>query len=223
MLERDDQADLLLVALRVLPELPARVEVEALDELCLVGRVDAAAEVREVLDRLAAGQLVVERELAGQVADAAVDRDRVGGRLDAEDERPAGRRADVVEQGPDRRRLAGAVRPEEPEGLALGHLEIDVDDPAVRAVGLRELLCLDDRGHDDPFPPVATGTAPPATVGAGPCPFAAARSLKNRSIVLGSSCSMNAMTSRNSSSRARALADSPAAATPRSAISRSWR
>ena len=40
----------------------------------LVGGVDAAAEVREVLDRLAAGQAVVERELARDVADPAVDR-----------------------------------------------------------------------------------------------------------------------------------------------------
>ena len=37
VLERDDQPDLLLVALRVLLEPPARVEVEALDELGDVG------------------------------------------------------------------------------------------------------------------------------------------------------------------------------------------
>ena len=48
VLERDDEADLLLVALRVLPE-PARwVDVEALDERRLVGLVDAAPQVREV-------------------------------------------------------------------------------------------------------------------------------------------------------------------------------
>ena len=53
----------------------------------LVGPVDAAAQVGEVLDRLAAGQAVVEGELAGDVADPAVDRDRVDGRLDVEHER----------------------------------------------------------------------------------------------------------------------------------------
>ena len=103
-----------------------------LDQLGLVRRVDAAAQVREVLDRLAAGQLVVERELARQVADPAVDRDRVDGRLDAEDRAPAARRPDVVEQRPDRRRLAGAVGAEEAERLALVDLEVDVDDAAVR-------------------------------------------------------------------------------------------
>ena len=55
----------------------------------LVGLVDTAPEVREVLDRLAAGQLVVQGELTRQVAKAAVDRDRIGSRVDAEDRGPA--------------------------------------------------------------------------------------------------------------------------------------
>ena len=50
VLEGDDEPDLLLVALRVLLELARRVEVEALDQRRLVGRVDAAAQVGEVLD-----------------------------------------------------------------------------------------------------------------------------------------------------------------------------
>ena len=60
VLERDDEPDLLLVALRVLLELPARVDVQPGDEVLLVGPVDPAAQVREVLDRLATGQLVVQ-------------------------------------------------------------------------------------------------------------------------------------------------------------------
>ena len=84
MLERHHEPDLLLVALRVLLELPRRVEVEPRDEIGLVGGVDAAAQVGEVLDRLAPGELVVQHELARQVAEPAMDRDRVDGRLDAE-------------------------------------------------------------------------------------------------------------------------------------------
>src|SRR5262245_27791501 len=125
VLEGDDQADLLLVALRVLLELAAGIEVQALDELLLVRRLDAASEVREVLDRLAAGELVVERELAREVAQPAMDLDRVHGRVDAEDRRLARRGADVVEQRPDRRRLAGAVWTQEAERLALGDFEVD--------------------------------------------------------------------------------------------------
>src|SRR6266550_4575169 len=204
MLKRHDQPDLLLVPLRVLLELARRVDIEAGDEIGLVCRVDAAAKIREVFDRLAAGQLVVEGELAWQVADPPMDRDGIGSRLDAEDRRPAAGRPEVVEQDPDRRRLPGAVRAEKAERLALVDLEVDIDDATVRAVRLGELLCLDDRGHEMSFPPVVP-----------------ARSLKNRSITSGSSRSMKPMTSRNSSSRARALGDwSVDAARPRSAISR---
>ena len=71
VLERDDQADLLLVALRVLLELAASGRCRGARSSSAAGRpVDAAAQVGEVLDRLAAGQLVVQRELARQVADA---------------------------------------------------------------------------------------------------------------------------------------------------------
>ena len=147
VLERDDQPDLLLVAPRVLLVPPARVEVERLDQLRDVRLVDAAAQVAEVRDRLGAGQSVVQVELAGQVADATMDRDRIGGRLDAEDLGAAGGRPDQVEQDAHRGRLAGAVRSQEPEDLALGDLQIEVDDPPVLPVGLGQSFGLDDGGH----------------------------------------------------------------------------
>ena len=53
VLEGGDHADLLLVALAVRLEPLAGVEVEALDQRGLVRRVHAAAQVREVLERLA--------------------------------------------------------------------------------------------------------------------------------------------------------------------------
>ena len=132
VLEGDHEPDLLLVALRVLLEAAARVEIEAGDEVGLVARIDAAAEVGEVLDRLTARQPVVEGELAGQVADAAMDGDRIDGRLDPEDAGTPARRANEVEQGADGRRLARAVGAEEAEDLARVDLEVDVDDPAMR-------------------------------------------------------------------------------------------
>jgi hypothetical protein len=54
VLERDDDADLLLVALAVFAEPAARVQLEALDERRLVGAIDAAPQVREVLEGLLA-------------------------------------------------------------------------------------------------------------------------------------------------------------------------
>ena len=147
VLERDDQPDLLLVAARVLLEPPARIEIEPLDEIGDVGAVHPAAQVGEVLDRVGAGQPVVEVELARQVADPPVDGDRVARRLDAEHLGATGGRSDEIEQDPHHRRLAGAIGSEEPEDLALGDVEVDVDDPAMDAVGLGQALGMDDRVH----------------------------------------------------------------------------
>ena len=155
-----------LLPLRVLAEAPARVEVERVDQPRDVGPVDAAAQVPEVLDRLGAGQAVVQVELAGQVADPAMDRDRIGGRLDAEHLGAAGGRTDEVEQDAHRRRLARAVGPEEAEDLALGDLEVELDDASVLAVGLGQAFGLDDGGHGTSLPgnPSASGPVPAARV-----------------------------------------------------------
>src|SRR4051812_30865116 len=136
MLQRHDQPDLLLVALAVLAEAPARIEVEHVDEAPDVVAVDPAAQVPEILDRLRAGQTVVQVELSGQVADPSMDRDRVYRRLDTEHLRSAGRRPDEIEQDPHRGRLAGTIRPEEPEDLAFGDLEIEIDDAPVLPICL---------------------------------------------------------------------------------------
>jgi hypothetical protein len=146
VLECDDQPDLLLVALGVLLEAARRVEVEAGDEVGLVERVDVAAKVREVLDRLLAREPVEQGELAGQVADAPMDGHRVGRRLDPEHARAPRGRAEEVQEEADSGGLPGAVRPEEAEDLALLHAEVHVDDTQVGSVELGELLGLDD-GH----------------------------------------------------------------------------
>ena len=64
------------------------VKVEPLDQRGLVLPVHAAAQVREVLERLRSGEPVVQRELAGHVADPPVDRHGVDGRLDPEHATP---------------------------------------------------------------------------------------------------------------------------------------
>src|SRR6266545_4437936 len=223
VLESHDEPDLLLVALRVLPEPAREIHVEAGDEVGLVERIDATPKVREVLDRLAAGQLVVERELAGEVAHSAVDGHGIHGRLDAEDESPAARRPDEIEQHADRGRLAGAVGPQEAECLAFVDLEVDVDDAAVRPVRLRELLELDDCRHVIPLLPAGVGVVALDIAELGdPARRSrfAARCLTNSATTIGTSTSTNAMTSRNSSRRAReAGVWSAIAASPRSAIS----
>src|SRR6478735_9038227 len=147
MLERDDEPDLLLVALGVLAELATGIDVEALHQLGLIGGVDVAAQIREILDGLPAGKLVVQDDLARQIAESRMDRDRILVRVDAEDPCLPGRRSDVVEQGPDGRRLAGPVRAEEAERLALLDRQVELDDPAMGAVRLRQPFRLDDVCH----------------------------------------------------------------------------
>ena len=129
----------------------AHHQVELLDQRGLVGAIDAPAQVAEVLERLSSGEPVVEGEFARQIPDPSVDRHRIDRRLDAEDEGFARGRSDEVQHRPDRRRLAGAVGPEKAEDLALFDLEVDIDDPAVAAVGLGELLELDNGGHERSF------------------------------------------------------------------------
>jgi hypothetical protein len=80
-----------------------------------------------------------------------VDGDRVIGRLDAKDRGPAAGGPDVVEEKPDRGRLARAVRTQEAEYLASGHGQVDVDHAAVLAVVLGQLLGLDDNVHITSF------------------------------------------------------------------------
>ena len=136
MLERTDQADLLLVAFRVLAETPAWVETEPLHELGDVGDISPSSEVGEILDGLGACQAVVQRELAREVADPTVNLDGVGGRFDPEDRSPPRARTDEVEKDPDGGRLAGAIRPQEAEDLTGNNVEIDVDDSTMDAVRL---------------------------------------------------------------------------------------
>src|ERR1700694_3023252 len=71
-------------------------------------------------------QLVVHTEEIRHVAKPLVHLVGVFDDVSAVDQRPAGRRFEERRQDPQRRRLAGAVRSDEPEDLAFGHLEGDV-------------------------------------------------------------------------------------------------
>ena len=71
--ERLHEADLLLVAARERPDRTLEVELEPRRQLARVGVVEAAAQRAEVREQLGAGQSLVERELARQVADSSSD------------------------------------------------------------------------------------------------------------------------------------------------------
>src|ERR1700730_13072664 len=148
-----DQDDLALVAGRVLAELAADVQLEALDHLLEVCVIDAPAQVREVLEDLPAREIGIERGLTGHVADEALDLQRLLPAVEPRDPRGAGIGAQQRHQQPDRRRLARTIRAQEAEHLALLDLERDVGDAALTAVILGKFFRLDDCCHISPFQP----------------------------------------------------------------------
>src|SRR4029077_9295303 len=80
-------------------------------------------------------------------ANAALDLDRRGHRVEAEDPHLAGRRAQQAGEALDRGRLAGAVGPEKPVEAAGGNLEIDAVHRALRPEHPRESARLDREFH----------------------------------------------------------------------------
>jgi hypothetical protein len=106
--EGRDQLHLLPVPVREHAHLLARVELKALDQLLAVASVSAAAHASEELERLRTRQCRPQVGLRGDVGHAAMGLDRLRPGVDAEELRPPGARA----QQPDRRRLAGTVRPQ---------------------------------------------------------------------------------------------------------------
>jgi hypothetical protein len=193
--EGSDQADLLLVAARQALDALARVELEPLDELVAICGVDAALEIAQVGQQLLARQLAVERQLAGDVADSPVDCQAVLVHVEPEHLSRAARRPNEIEQQADRRRLARAVRPQEPEDLARLNDQIHVQDSTrVMAVPLGQLVSLDCGRHR------ATSEAVGWEASVLALGFPVGRSTSHRSKSLGSSRSRNAYISRTSCS-----------------------
>jgi hypothetical protein len=124
------QAYLLLVAPGKALDLLGGVELEAGNEPLPIRRVHRALEIAEVGEQLPAGQLPVERELAGDVAHLPIDRQPVVPDVEPEHARVPARRPDEVQQQPDGRGFAGPVGSQEAEYLARLDDKVDVDDAA---------------------------------------------------------------------------------------------
>ena len=73
--EREDDAELLLVATGVLAKTPAQIEVEPLAQVADAIAFDSAAHARLVGDYLLAAHAAELRDVAGQIADSAFDLD----------------------------------------------------------------------------------------------------------------------------------------------------
>ena len=82
-----------------------------------------AHQPRGIGEVLGGGEIVVEADLIRQVADAAFDRERLAHRITVEHADGAGRYVGQAEHHQDGGGLAGAVRTEQPEDLALRDVE----------------------------------------------------------------------------------------------------
>ncbi len=144
--EHGNDPDLLAVAPRQLPDPDRRVELEALGQLPPgIGRQSPQrGQVAELLGR---GQLTEVARLARQEGEVAMHIGRPQPAVEPIDLGPAGRRPEEPEQAPDGGRLARAVRTEEAEDLALIDRQVDLLDPASRAVALGQVHRLDHALH----------------------------------------------------------------------------
>ena len=154
VLERDHEADLLLVALRVLLEPAGRIDVETLDQR-VAGRPgrrrrggsrSSRSSGRRSGGRRARTRPGCSRSDGGsRPGRRVVSMSKTNARPDVGRMRSRSVRIVVV--------LPAPFGPEESEDLALGDLEVDIDDAAVGPVGLGELLGPDDRRHSVTFLP----------------------------------------------------------------------
>src|SRR5439155_10913191 len=126
MHEGQQDAELLLVAARVLAKPAAEVEVETVRNVVHSLRVDATAHAAEVRDHVLAAHAAELRDVAWQVADEALDLDRVAAAIEAENVGRPGGGTDHAHYAADGRRLARAVRAEVPENLLGLDLQVEV-------------------------------------------------------------------------------------------------
>src|SRR5690348_14250413 len=100
----------------------------------------------EMIEHPPPRDLAVQSEVARQVAGAAADLERAGRDVAAEDVCPAAGGADQPQEHAHGGRLAGAVRPQEPEDLARLDVELQVEHATSLAEVLGESADLDDAG-----------------------------------------------------------------------------
>ena len=106
-----------------------------------------AVDLRDEAQRFRGGQPVEQREILGHDADAPLDLDRIGERIDAEDAHLAAEGRSRPGEALDRRGLAGAVGPEEAVEAAGRNREVDAVHRALRSERPRQPACLDREFH----------------------------------------------------------------------------
>ena len=131
---------------------PRSAEVDEREHLPDALAQELAVEPVETADELhvlAGGEIGVERHVLGHVADARLGRERALGDLEVADVHAARVALQEPAHHADRRRLPGAVRSEQPVGLAARDREAHVVDRDPVAESAREVLAAQDNVHRD--------------------------------------------------------------------------
>src|SRR5438105_6852302 len=145
--EREEQRELLLVAVRVLAVLAAKIEIETPRDCLDLAVAHVAAEARDVRHDLGTSPAPELRQLARDVPDPPFQRHGVAIGVEPKDRGSPLRRMDETHQQLDRRRLPRPVRAEVTEDLTLVDGEVEIKDAVPRPVVLRESICLDRCRH----------------------------------------------------------------------------
>jgi hypothetical protein len=153
MHERLNEPNLLLVAMRQVLVLAAKIQLQPLCQLTDALRVDAAAYPGEQTDDVSGRDGRELHQLARQVPDGLFDLQTVAAAVESQQGRGSPVGANEVHQQPDRGGLAGPIGADESEGLTRWHDQIEVEHPVAAAVVLGQ-PSRDDRwrpglGHDE--------------------------------------------------------------------------
>ena len=142
MHERLHHPELLPVALGQVLDPPAQVQVEPLGEGPVRRGGHPTAHRPEEAEQVLPTHPLVQGQVTGQVSGLGADLHPPAAHVEPQQPGLPTRRADQPQQHPDRRRLARAVRPQEPDDLAAVHGQGQVLDPALAAVELRQTIGL---------------------------------------------------------------------------------
>ena len=135
------------------------------DPLLALGGLEAD-QPRGIAQIIGGGELIVEADRIGQIADAALDRERLARRIEAEHADVAVGNVGQPEHHQDRRGLAGAVGAEQTENLAAADRERDVIDRGrcavllVRPVASMTAVCAHRRPNLATAPTITRSATP---------------------------------------------------------------
>src|SRR5438105_1134902 len=136
--EREEDAELLLVAARVFAESSVEVKVEAFGDCAHAAPIHAAAHPAQICDDFTPAEAAELWDIARQVADLPLDLHGIADAVESEDVRGSAAGPDHAHEQADGRRLARAVGTQVTDDLLLRDVKVEVEKAASGTVVLGE-------------------------------------------------------------------------------------